>query len=107
VLGKRGACVSRPACTEELLLGVQQCLVAREECRAWARAVVLPPSPASIGSEATPSAASVVVTANHYPPSLPMGDVPVAATSEEAAATVLTKVRINFLLLHQPVTSAE
>ena len=42
VLGKRGACVSRPACAEELLLGVQQCLVAREECRAWARAV--PPS---------------------------------------------------------------
>ena len=27
MLGKRGACVSRPACAEELLLGVQQCLV--------------------------------------------------------------------------------
>jgi hypothetical protein len=34
-------------------------------------------------------------------------DVPVAAPSEEVAATVLTRVRINCLLLHQPVASAE
>ena len=34
-------------------------------------------------------------------------DVPVAATSEEIAVTVLVQVRTNFLLLHQPTTFAE